>query len=230
MITWNHTINIILETFDSINQQELAAMLGVTESVLSKIKSGKRKAPFNSDVVFNAVFDPTNPRSPAKDKPAFHLGIIKDIISKPQYEEVKKDMKDCWNEEDYNIFVKTLIKRTKNHQHQRTQSVPITTQTLIEPDKDIETIKQQVVSMSPSRSIIQTDISLERKQSGQLAILPHSGDCCYQCVYWNGNRKTFGGYTTATYGVCLKYNRQEQLSSDFPCKDYKKRQKLIGEW
>jgi len=61
-------------------------------------------------------------------------------------------------------------------------------------------------------------------------ILPHSDDCCYHCTYWNGSRSTFGAYIEATYGVCIKHNRSEQLSSDLPCKDYKKRNKLSGEW
>ncbi len=81
-----------------------------------------------------------------------------------------------------------------------------------------------------SHSISGTDISSTRKHSIWSTILPHSDDCCYHCVYWEGNRQTFGAYTTPTYGICLKYNRQEQLSSDLACKDYEKRQKLSGDW
>ncbi len=79
-------------------------------------------------------------------------------------------------------------------------------------------------------SIDRTDVPVERNRSIRSMILPHSDDCCYYCVYWEGNRQTFGAYMTATYGFCLKYNRQKQLSSDLPCKDYKKRQKLFGDW
>lgn len=70
----------------------------------------------------------------------------------------------------------------------------------------------------------------EMKRSIRSTILPHSDDCCYRCTFWNGNRKAFGAYITATYGPCLKHNNLEQLSSNSPCKDYKRRQKLVGEW
>lgn len=93
MITWNHIIRIILEMFDSINQQQLARLLHISESTLSKIKSGKRNGSFNSKVVFDAVFNPDNPASPANDSPAFHLGILKDILNKQEYKDVKKVLK-----------------------------------------------------------------------------------------------------------------------------------------
>lgn len=100
-------------------------------------------------------------------------------------------------------------------------------------------ISKVIISEQMQRAIQQADgmlstscedFSKERKPSIRSTILPHSDDCCYHCIYWDGNRKTFGAYTTATYGFCLKYNRAKQLSSDLACKDYKKRQKLPGEW
>lgn len=81
-----------------------------------------------------------------------------------------------------------------------------------------------------SSLIHNTNLPEERKTSIRSMILPHSDDCCYHCAYWNGDRKTFGAYTTPTYGICLKYNRREQLSSDLACNDYKKRKKLSGDW
>lgn len=100
-------------------------------------------------------------------------------------------------------------------------------------DVDISdrTTPAQVHDIPCSLSLIDTTaVSVGRKPSIRSKILPHSDDCCYNCVYWKGNRQTFGAYTTETYGPCLKRNRQEQLSSDLPCKDYKKRQKLFGDW
>ena len=59
---------------------------------------------------------------------------------------------------------------------------------------------------------------------------PHSVDCCYHCIYWQGNRKIIGAYFTPTYGYCLKYNKENQLSSSSPCGEFKKREKQLGEW
>lgn len=89
-----------------------------------------------------------------------------------------------------------------------------------------EQAQEPLHSLPPGDS---ANISAERKRSIRSMILPHSENCCYHCVYWEGNRQTFGAHTTATYGFCSKYNKQ-QLSSDSPCKDYKKRQKLFGDW
>ena len=75
-----------------------------------------------------------------------------------------------------------------------------------------------------------TNIPKEGEHSIRAAFFPHSDDCCYHCSYWDGNRKTFGAYTTATYGYCLKHNRIKQLSSDEACEDYEKREKQSGEW
>lgn len=71
----------------------------------------------------------------------------------------------------------------------------------------------------------------EEEYSIKRLFLPHhNNNCCYYCTYWVGDKKTFGAYTTATYGVCKKYNRPKQLSTDLACKDYQKRPKLLGEW
>lgn len=93
---------------------------------------------------------------------------------------------------------------------------------------DQEQSAEQYSNESPL--IHNTNLPEERKTSIRSMILPHSDDCCYHCAYWNGDRKTFGAYTTPTYGICLKYNRREQLSSDLACNDYKKRKKLSGDW
>lgn len=79
-------------------------------------------------------------------------------------------------------------------------------------------------------SIGGADVPVAKMRSIRSMILPHSDDCCYHCAYWVGDRQTYGAYTTARYGVCTMYHRPEQLSSDLPCKDYKKRQKLLGDW
>ena len=228
MITWSDIICIILEMFDT-SQQELANLLGVSESTMSKIKNGKQKAPFNSDSLFTDVFDPDNPKSLAKDTSAFHLDTLKEIIiSKPQYDEVKRVMEDCWNETDYRAFVKKLLQRSKSPAQQNSPADSITTHS---PVGAVEIIKQENrAETESSTSVIHRDISPKKERSIQAIFLPNSGDCCYRCVQWVGNRKIFGAYKMPTYGFCVKYNRDKQLSSTTACRDYERREKQIGEW
>jgi len=95
--------------------------------------------------------------------------------------------------------------------------------------KDLASGQSQEVPGSMSM-IGGTDISVKKEPSIRSMILPHSDDCCYHCIHWNGNRKTFGAYTTPTYGYCLKYNKDKQLSSTIACVDFEKREKQMGEW
>lgn len=221
MITWNHIIRIILEMFDSINQQQLARLLHISESTLSKIKSGKQNGSFNSEVVFDAVFNPDTPASPANDSPAFHLGILKDIINKQEYKEVKKGVEDFWNEENYQIFVTKLLGRTRNNSKNNGIS---------DRSTDGDPYGQSSDCILPLKLADDVDNPSKGEKPIRSIILPHSDDCCYHCKYWNGDRQTFGGYTTSTYGHCTKYNRDKQLSSAMPCEDFEKREKQVGEW
>ena len=81
-----------------------------------------------------------------------------------------------------------------------------------------------------SRSTSEIEVSPKKKPSIRSTILPHSEDCCYRCIHWNGNRKTFGAYMTPTYGYCFKYDRAKQVSSAVACEDFEKREKQMGEW
>lgn len=95
---------------------------------------------------------------------------------------------------------------------------------------EVGTIPNEVTAsdLSPNGGVA---IPIEGRHSIRSSILPHSdSDCCYHCVYWDGDRETVWAYMNATYGPCRKYSRKEQLSSDPACKDYKKRKKLSGEW
>ncbi|MDE7245414.1 MAG: helix-turn-helix domain-containing protein [Oscillospiraceae bacterium] len=239
MITWGDTINIILEMFYTINQQELARLLGVSEGTLSKIKSGKRKAAFKSDTVFESVFNPDNPDSPANDKPCFHLEILKDIIDKPKYEEVRKVMADCWDEKDYKTFVVRLLERTRNNVYDDHVS------TSDAAPRQTQVLEQQSDEISSLGLSDNTGTSDAKRPSIRSMFLPHSDDCCYHCVYWKGNRRTLGAYMTSTCGTCNKLSqnqfsadspceyfqrRQEQFSADLVCKRLLNHQKLPGDW
>lgn len=92
---------------------------------------------------------------------------------------------------------------------------------------------EQVANTDTSCDVVTisgTDTSLE-SQSIRSMILPHSGrECCYNCDYWNGTRD-LGSLTIPKYGPCWKHSGSERLSTDMPCKDYKKRLKgLLSSW
>lgn len=76
------------------------------------------------------------------------------------------------------------------------------------------------------------DVNIPRvgKHTIRSMLLPHSEECCYHCEYWIGDRTHLGAYREATYGRCIKYNNPRQLSSDLPCKDFKKHPKSPLEW
>ncbi len=61
-------------------------------------------------------------------------------------------------------------------------------------------------------------------------LLPNSEECCYHCEYWVGDREHFASYKVPTYGHCIKRGWREQISSDLPCVDYKRRPKSLLKW
>lgn len=115
MITWRDIICIICEVF-LINQQQLATCLNVQESALSRIKNGKKKATFDCDTVFRNVFNPDTKTSPAhawEDDRKVLLDSLKYIIES-DFHEVRENLDDCWEEDDYKQFVFKLLRRTRN--------------------------------------------------------------------------------------------------------------------
>ena len=114
MITWSDTIDITCEMFQ-INQQQLASYLNISESALSRIRHGKARALFDSNAVFNNVFNPHTKGSPAsnknEDKDAL-LTLLKEIIEH-SFPKAREAMADCWNGTDYQTFVLRLLGRTR---------------------------------------------------------------------------------------------------------------------
>lgn len=114
MITWSDTIDITCEMFQ-INQQQLAGYLNISESALSRIRHGKARALFDSNAVFNNVFNPHTKGSPAsnknEDKDAL-LTLLKEIIEH-SFPKAREAMADCWDGTDYQIFVLRLLGRTR---------------------------------------------------------------------------------------------------------------------
>ena len=112
MVTWELTIELILETFN-LKQKDLANLLHIHPGTVSKIKNGGYSPTFTPEEIFHNIFDPDNKNSPAKDTIKGLLNTLKLIIEQPQYREIREVMDDCWSTADYRTFVETLIRRTR---------------------------------------------------------------------------------------------------------------------
>lgn len=114
MITWGDIIEITVFLFDT-TQAKLEKQLNYSKGVVSKIKHGKQTPSASSKEFFSCVFDPNTPDSPAhkcKGTPKSYLESLKEEIA-ANFVEVRKDMDDCWNENDYQQFVLILLGRAK---------------------------------------------------------------------------------------------------------------------
>lgn len=113
MITWGTVIDIILETFDK-KQTEFSKATNSNTSSISRIISGKIHPTFTAKELYDAIFNPEIATSfvhnagPKK----YWLGILKDTITE-KFKEVREDMDDCWDEENYEKFILNLLSRAK---------------------------------------------------------------------------------------------------------------------
>ena len=118
MITWGDVIDITLYTFD-LHKTDLSMLLECNSSKISKIRSGTQGLDrISKDRLFSLVLDPDKDSSPAqrikgkKGNTKFLLYRLKEDIES-QFGEVRKDMEDCWEEEDYQKFVLTMLGRAR---------------------------------------------------------------------------------------------------------------------
>ena len=113
MITWNDTINLIVQTY-GYTQQEIADKIGIKKSHFSKVKTGKLNAPaeFISANLYKKIFATDiegslsygkNEKSLLEDLKAFAFNYYKNI---------RDAMDDCLDEEDYKTYVIKLLDRT----------------------------------------------------------------------------------------------------------------------
>lgn len=239
MFLWSDVIQIILQTFE-VTQNDLARLLNIDKSVLSKIKNGTRNIPQNIDAefVFKCVFDCENPESFTRNTPSDILSTLKEVIE-GDYKEVRTSMDDCWDEKDYKSFVITFLNRARRNK--KPAKVPVKKaleelydeeQCSVEGDIPASAVSNNAVSgdLSPRNSSAVSSAHPQRKWSILSVLCPNKGECCYNCDYWKGNRTTYEAYRMPTYGLCIKYNRSRQLSSDPACESYKEHQKQFGEW
>lgn len=240
MIKWQDTINIMLEMFPSINQKVLANLLGVSESDLSKIKSGKKKPTFPNNVIFDAVFDPNNSSSPAKDTPKYLLELLKDVIAS-SHAEVKMDMADCWGEEDYQAFVKRLIGRTRNDAKGSSQATIQSTSG--QQPADTAPLEQTVGTSAPKEEkTSRASDSFEREEIPQprgdtinveAGLFLHNCKCCIYCIHWNGDKSIIGVPRMSIRGTCHMQEKNKHFliprqSSATACSNYKANQNLLN--
>ena len=247
MITWGDTINLILDMFDSIDQNGLAELLGISKSALSKIKTGRQAPSFNIDTVFSKVFDPDNPKSLANDTPDFLLETLKSIIKYPKYSEIQNVMKDLWDETDYNVFVTKLLSRTRSGAKSNSASPQEAVPQEASPQEAApqeaapqEAAPQEAMEESlPEPAFVSEDSpwigGADMLNWGTVPIrskfLPHADkNCCYYCKFWQGDKETIGAYLTSTYGPCLKNGRERKLSSDMACMDFIEQTEFPMEW
>lgn len=124
MYSWVEIIKISLATFE-LSQTDLASHLNCSKSVISRIANGKQPSTISAAQMFDSVFDPANPKSPAAgNTERHHLETLKDIIS-IKCPNVKKDLAECWEESSYQIFVMTLLERAKQRPSPKWEEPPV---------------------------------------------------------------------------------------------------------
>ena len=111
MITWKEIILIIMSLF-GVKQSEIADKLNVEPSYITRIKRGERYPTHLAADIYPKIFDFSNPKSFAKENPQYYLQTLKKMIES-DFPRIKEDLADCWEEDDYERFVKRLLSRTE---------------------------------------------------------------------------------------------------------------------
>lgn len=113
MVTWGDIIDIIMNMFE-VKQTKIAQLMHLDKSAISRMRSGKRLPSFTAEEMFSNLFDSANPDSLAgsNESDKHHLDTLKGVIES-DFAEVRKDMDDSWNEENYKKFVLKLLGRAR---------------------------------------------------------------------------------------------------------------------
>jgi len=107
MIIWCDVFAIAQSFFDT-RLYCIAKKLNCSGSTISKIMRGDQSPSFSKDVFFDKVF---KLETDSDSESEYFLDCLKKKISK-DFPTVKGDLKDCWDEKDYDAFVNNLLKRT----------------------------------------------------------------------------------------------------------------------
>lgn len=208
MITWRDTISIICEMF-GLTQQQLAGYLNIGVSTLSKIKNDRTRASFDSNAVFNAVFNPDTKGSPAQAKNETEKQLLISLKETIEFEfnEVQEAMDDCWEETDYRLFVIRLLGRSRQRNLLKEKTpddsdkvIPVTEA----PSDEISEIRKtgdEVVNQASFANAGGAQLHIEDKYI-----------CCRFCTKWRGAMndelaacKVFKDQRTSTDGSGCKY-------------------------
>ena len=125
MIVWNDTISIIMILFE-LKNKEVAEHLGVSEAVLSLVKSSKKSPTpnFIPTAIYRKIFDPSIQGTPAfmrrkntRDVKSAEKEILFELhdIIKSHFPKVKESLADIWEVDEYKDFVMKLLERTKQN-------------------------------------------------------------------------------------------------------------------
>lgn len=114
MITWKDTIAIIIQTYEC-KQKELADLLGVSTTFLSKAKAGDRDVSeyFEDEYSFKRIFDVNTSGSLAYRKDEKELLDNMKFIICGKFTNVMYAMEDCWDDANYQTFILKLLERTR---------------------------------------------------------------------------------------------------------------------
>lgn len=129
MITWIETIEFIMELFD-VTQAEVAKRLGISPSQLSKIKSGTQAPTFTNEELYGAIFDLENSESFAEKIYNCNIEDVKNTIEE-LFPQIRQELEDCWESDDYKKFLYSLLRRTKRASSQKGRTTTGTTKVKI---------------------------------------------------------------------------------------------------
>lgn len=118
-----------MKLFD-VNQAEVAKRLGISQPQLSKIKSGTQAPTFTNEELYGAIFDLENPESFAEKIYNCNIKDVKDTIEE-LFPQIKQELEDCWESDDYTEFLYSLLRRTKRASRKKGHTVTGTTKVKI---------------------------------------------------------------------------------------------------
>lgn len=98
-----------------IKEADVATLLGVSPTTLSKVKNGGQNASnkFVPTAIYRKIFDPATSSSPAYGKKTESLLSDLKMIIETSFPTVQESLADCWKTEDYQKFVKELLSQTR---------------------------------------------------------------------------------------------------------------------
>lgn len=197
--TWKQLIELIEETFE-INQSQLATYLGVNKSTIARLQNGTtHHFSFNNSEIYQKVFDPTNPKSPAHEKnPTVSsqelehsvLDTMKQIMESRNWIDSAKEI----NSNEYKGYIIRLIDLVR-------------TNSMLSKKKNAERDEPEKKESIPDDSI--SSFSSEDRSSedspdmegGPSISIPISYRKCLYCEYFN-IAKTIHKYDSGTLGTC----------------------------